>query len=123
LEGREEGQKDRPRAIAAAIRKDADNQTYVLVLPITHTPPQDAALAIEIPAVTKRRLGLDDDQSWVVLTEWNEFVWPGTDLAPLPGKGTSSFAYGVLPPSLFSSIRKRLLELRKLHLTHSVPRT
>lgn len=123
LEGREEGQKDRPCAIAAAIRRNADNRTYVLVLPITHTPPQDATLAIEIPGATKRRLGLDDDQSWVVLTEWNEFVWPGTDLVPLPGKGDSSFVYGVLPPSLFASIRKRLLELRKAHLAHSVPRT
>ena len=37
--GQEEGVKDRPCAIVAAIRSDEDGNTRVLVLPITHTPP------------------------------------------------------------------------------------
>ena len=76
LEGREEGKKDRPCAIVAAIRSDESGSTRVLVLPITHRPPERAALAIEIPAKVKRHLRLDDAPSWAILTEWNEFVWP-----------------------------------------------
>ena len=47
LERREEGQKDRPCAIVAAIRADESGVTRVLVLPITHRPPDDAGLAVE----------------------------------------------------------------------------
>jgi len=39
-------------------------------------------LAVEISHETKRRLGLDDDRSWIVLTEANRFAWPGPDLRP-----------------------------------------
>ena len=85
LEGRDEGQKDRPCAIVAAMRIDENGDTRVLVLPITHTPPDHPALAVEIPAKVKNRLQLDDARSWVVLSEWNEFVWPGPDLRRLPG--------------------------------------
>jgi len=49
LEGRDEGQKDRPCAIIAAIRAEDNGETRVLVLPVTHTPPADPDLAIEIP--------------------------------------------------------------------------
>lgn len=63
LKGRDEGKKDRPYAIVAAMRVGVDNKDYVLVLPITHSPPQNLNLAIKIPAITKRRLGLDDDRS------------------------------------------------------------
>ena len=123
LEGRDEGKKDRPCAIVAAMRVGVDNKDYVLVLPITHSPPQNLNLAIEIPAITQRRLGLDDDRSWVILTEWNEFVWPGTDLVPVPGKDENSFVYGVLPPKFFELIRKRLIELKNANLVDPVRRT
>ena len=54
LAGREEGQKDRPCAIVAALRPaDDSGETRVLVLPVTHSPPAQAALAVEIPARVK----------------------------------------------------------------------
>jgi len=84
LEGREEGHKDRPCAIVAALRADDTGNVRVLVLPITHSPPDHASLAVEIPAKVKQRLLLDDARSWVMLSEWNEFVWPGPDLRRLP---------------------------------------
>jgi hypothetical protein len=62
--GREEGTKDRPCAVVMAIM-DQDGEWEVLVLPITHSPPPDPADAIEIPAETKKRLGLDTDRSWI----------------------------------------------------------
>jgi hypothetical protein len=50
-------------------RRSVVNQRSVIVLPVTHTPPQDADAAVEIPLAVKRRLGLDDARSWVMLTE------------------------------------------------------
>ena len=100
LEGHEEGQKDRPCAIVAAVRADESGDTRVLVLPITHSPPDHQSLAVEIPAKVKQRLQLDEAQSWVVLSEWNEFIWPGPDLRRLPNADDASVAYGMLPPSL-----------------------
>jgi hypothetical protein len=67
---------------------------------MTHTVPQNPADAVEIPQVTKDRLGLDSDRSWIVVSEANDFVWPGPDSRPLPGKGLETVAYGFLPPRL-----------------------
>jgi hypothetical protein len=39
---------------------------------------------------TKRRLGLDAEQSWIMITEANGFVWPGPDLRPVPGRDGST---------------------------------
>ena len=61
--GREEGRKERPSVVVLAIERDADGATVVTVLPITHTPPADPALAVEMPAPVKRHLGLDAERS------------------------------------------------------------
>lgn len=123
LAGREEGQKDRPCAIVAAIRTDESGDTRVLVLPITHSPPDSAELAVELPPKVKQRLQLDDARSWIVLTEWNEFVWPGPDLRRLPGADDLSVAYGVLPPALFATVRERFLSLVRHQSANPVRRT
>ena len=122
LEGRDEGQKDRPCAIVAALRVDDAGDTRVLVLPITHTPPDNPGLAVEIPAAVKRRLQLDDARSWVVLSEWNEFVWPGPDLRRLPGANDASVAYGMLPPALFATIRDKFIAIVNSGMARRVPR-
>jgi hypothetical protein len=123
LEGREEGQKDRPCAIIASIQADESGNTRVLVLPVTHNPPKQASLAVEIPAKVKQRLQLDDARSWVVLSEWNEFIWPGPDLRRLPGADDALVTYGMLPPRLFASIRDRFLALVSSHAATQVRRT
>ncbi|MGO9134220.1 MAG: hypothetical protein ACLP8A_09270 [Methylovirgula sp.] len=123
LEGREDGQKDRPCAIIAAIQTDDQGNTRVLVLPITHRPPDNPSLAVEIPAKVKQRLQLDDARSWIMLSEWNEFIWPGPDLRRLPGTDASTVAYGILPPGLFASIRDRFLALVHSSAAHPVTRT
>ena len=123
LEGRDEGQKDRPCAIVAALRTDENGATRVLVLPITHTPPDHPSLAVEIPAKVKARLQLDDARSWVALSEWNEFIWPGPDLRRLPNAPNSSVAYGMIPPGLFSTIRERFMSIINTRGAHQVTRT
>nr|WP_245410299.1 plasmid maintenance toxin (PemK-like) [Falsochrobactrum shanghaiense] len=87
-----------------------DGSPVVRVLPITHTPPQRADEAIEIPAATKRRLGLDDECSWIVLSESNRFVWPGPDLRPFDD---DTGYYGPLPPALFAAVRDRFVVLAR----------
>ena len=102
LIGREEGRKDRPCAVVAAVSHNEDGAVRVLVLPITHSEPLQPELALELRPAVKRHLGLDGDRSWVMLSEWNEFGWPGPDLRRVPGAGNESFAFGMLPPRLFA---------------------
>jgi len=108
--GLEEGTKNRPCVVVLAVTSE-DGDTVVTVAPITHTPPRIAGEAVEIPAATKDRLGLDEGRSWIVVNEINRFRWPGVDLLPVPGKG--GYEYGVLPPGLFRHGTERA------KLTHS----
>ena len=84
---------------------------------------EDASLAVEIPAKVKERLRLDAARSWVVLSEWNEFVWPGPDLRRAPNADDASVAYGMLPPALFATIRDRFLALVNSGAAGQVRRT
>jgi len=120
--GREEGTKDRPCAIVMTV-VDEDGDKEVLVLPVTHSPPADPADAIEIPAATKTRLGLDGERSWIVITEGNEFVWPGPDLRTVPGRDESTNAYGPLPPRFFAYVRDKFLERDRHEKSRRVKRT
>jgi len=106
--GRVEGVKDRPCAVLLATR-DEEGDLKVIVLPVTHARPHDSESAVEIPAATKRRLGLDDDQSWIVVTECNVFAWPGPDLRFSREAGAESAAYGLLPTRLFERVRDRFV--------------
>ena len=105
--GLEEGSKDRPAAILLALAKE-DGEISVLAVPITHTPPHSSQDALEIPPETKRRLGLDDGRSWVVVSEANVFRWPGPDLRPVsPGRDTC--VYGFLPQNFYRMVRQAYL--------------
>ena len=121
-QGREEGIKDRPCAIILIATSD-DGGTRVTAVPITHSPPSNPSLAIEIPAVVKKRLGLDWERSWIVASEANEFVWPGPDLRPQPGGDISTVAYGFLPPNLFNSVVSRFIATAKAGNARRVQRT
>jgi hypothetical protein len=92
-------------------------------LPVTHSPPADPADAIEIPAATKTRLGLDGERSWIVITEANEFVWPGPDLRTVPGRDESTIAYGPLAPRFFAHVRDKFLERDQREKSGRVKRT
>lgn len=120
--GQEEGVKDRPCAVILVTTDDEGDQV-VTVLPITHMPPSNPELAVEIPHTTKRRLGLDDERSWIVLTELNRFVWPGPDLRSAQSGDMESVAYGLLPESLFRQVKTKLADALKGHLVRMVSRT
>jgi len=121
-EGREEGVKDRPCAVVLTTQ-NSDGDTVVTVLHVTHALPTQPAFALEIPSITKRRLGLDSQRAWVVFNEANRFVWPGPDLRILPGQDAATAAYGVLPPNFFSVLRDRYLAAIKAHRSEIVRRS
>ena len=120
--GEEEGVKDRPCAVVL-VTEDRDGEKIVLVLPVTHSSPADPQLAVEIPAETKRRLGLDDVRSWIVVTDANRFVWPGPDLRLGARGDASSVAYGLLPRGLFYDLREKFARAIERRLTGAVRRT
>jgi hypothetical protein len=108
--GRDEG-KERPTCLVAA----SDSLTkprYVVLLPITHSPPDASTVGIEIPARVKRAIGLDEAPSWVVVSKYNVDGWPNAGLSPLPGK-PGIFGYGFIPPGLFAQIKARFLQLAR----------
>jgi hypothetical protein len=120
--GQEEGLKDRPCAVIL-VTADEDGDRIVTVLPVTHSPPANPALAVEIPPATKRRLGLDDERSWIVLTEANRFAWPGPDLRLAQAGDLASVAYGELPGVVLREIKTKLAQALTARLVRVVPRT
>jgi hypothetical protein len=44
-------------------------------------------------------------------------------LRPIPGTQPSRFAYGMLPPSFFAHLRRRILEAYRLRSLTQVPRS
>ena len=119
--GRDEGTKSRPCVIVLAIEKPADGTIMVRVAPITHSPPGILAVAPKIPRAVKHHLGLDDERSWVILDEVNEFAWPGFDLRPIP-PSRDRFIYGFLPPRLFDQLMVRLAQVWTAGQEKSTPR-
>jgi hypothetical protein len=91
--------------IVLAVDRPEDGATIVTVLPITHSAP------------TRSGATVDDQRSWVVVDEGNEFQWPGYDLRKVPRK--DRYDYGFLPPRFFNQVLSAFLALHPggKHLT------
>jgi hypothetical protein len=118
--GREEGRKERPAVVVLTVERESDDATIVVVLPITHGPPAHPAMAVEIPLAVKQHLDLDDSRSWIVVSEGNEFIWPGYDLCKRPR--TDRCDYGFLPPKLFNEVREAFLAWHRAGKLRRAPR-
>ena len=118
-DGRRQG-KDRPVCLVAATDA-AVHPRYVVLLPITHTPPQGATVGVEIPARVKAAIGLDEARSWVIVSEHNVDAWPNAGLSPVPGHG-GDFAYGFIPPGLFARIKAEFMALARSRKSGAVRR-
>ncbi|ALR20961.1 type II toxin-antitoxin system PemK/MazF family toxin [Sphingobium baderi] len=121
--GQEEASKDRPCAVILVTQNDEDGSPLVTVLPITHTPPRDDRLAVELPHATKRRLGLDDARSWIVVTDANRFLWPGPDIRFTRPGDPASAAYGLLPAGIFNEVRDKFIAAVHARKAGQVTRT
>ncbi len=117
--GRDQG-KTRPTCLVAATDPQA-RPRYVVLLPITHTPPSGNTVGIEIPGRVKQAIGLDDEPSWVIVSEHNIDEWPNGGLSPVPGR-PGDFSYGFIPPGLFATIKARFLELARAKASAGVRR-
>lgn len=122
LRGRDEGSKDRPCAVIIT-RQDEAGDTVVTVVPVTHTEPRILELAVEIPLATKRRLGLDGERSWIIVSEANRFIWPGPDLRMRRPGDAASVAYGELPAKLFRSVLDKLEQAIVTRRARAAPRS
>jgi hypothetical protein len=106
----QEVEKDRPAVIVAGTKPKADGTRRVVVLPVTHSEPDDPVAAMEIPQAVKKHLGLDSERSWVRFDYANRFEWPGHDIVQMsPGK----FDYGHLPPNFYQNMIERFQEYGK----------
>ena len=117
--GRDHG-KTRPACLVAA----ADSAVLprnVVLLPITHAPPAGDTVGIEVPARVGQALGLDDEPSWVIVSEHNIDDWANAGLSPLPGR-PDVFSYGFIPPRLFARIKARFLQLARSKTSRAVRR-
>lgn len=121
--GQEEGSKDRPCAVILVTQDDEGEGPLVTVLPVTHTPPHDDRLAVELPHATKRRLGLDDAHSWIVVTDANRFLWPGPDIRFSRPGDPASAAYGLLPSGIFNEVRDKFIAAVRSRKAGQVTRT
>jgi hypothetical protein len=118
-------EKERPAVVVlSATRNIADEEMWLVrVAPITRRTPDDPSRAVEIPHPTIQRLGLDGARSWIILDHANEFIWPGPDVRPVPGREPTTIYYGALPPALFDKVRRMLLGLLKGRLVRGLLRS
>jgi len=115
--GDEEGAKDRPCVVVLAVT-DVEGQPVVTVAPVTHTPPRKRNDAVELPLATKKRLGLDEQASWILSTEVNCFVWPGPDLRPVSRARADTFVYGFIPGGLLKALRGQIVRQGRVHVVN-----
>lgn len=108
--GREQG-KDRPACLVAASNSSI-NPRFVVLVPITHTRPEKDTVGVELPTRVKQAIGFDNAPSWVIVSEHNIDEWPNSGISPVPGK-PGTFSYGFIPPSLFTQIKAKFLELAR----------
>lgn len=125
-----EGRKDRPTVVVLG-RRDLGPTPVLYVAPVSHRAPAAAHEAVEIPAIVKRHLGLDEHASFISATELNVFVWPGPDLRPIrrtslgEAKGEAETVpchWGYLPRGFFQSLKQAIETNRRLGLTGAVKR-
>ncbi|TWA28381.1 hypothetical protein FB007_12263 [Sinorhizobium medicae] len=97
-------------------RGDGD---LVLFFPITTKQPEQARFAAEIPAIEKRRAGLDADlRLWIILDEFNtDIIGRSFYIEPEPPIGRFSKAF-FLPLLREFIARRRSLRSAGLDSTH-----
>jgi len=68
--GETEGRKERPVCLMLAIPRG--NETHLVLLAISGTPPSPRQTALDIPPLERRRAGLKDwKEAWVTVSEYN----------------------------------------------------
>ena len=111
--GETEGRKERPVAVGVRLpRPDGD---LVLFFPISTKQPEPARFSAEIPAIEKRRAGLDTDlRLWIIVDEYNtDRVGRSFYLEPDPPIGRFSKAFFLPLLRAFIARRKEFTEVSR----------
>ncbi len=111
--GETEGRKERPVAVGVRLpRPDGD---LVLFFPISTKQPEPARFSAEIPAIEKRRAGLDTDlRLWIILDEFNtDRVGRSFYMEPEPPIGRFSKAFFLPLLRAFIARRKEFTEVSR----------
>ena len=111
--GETEGRKERPVAVGVRLpRPDGD---LLLFFPISTKQPEPARFSAEIPAIEKRRAGLDTDlKLWIILDEFNtDRVGRSFYLEPDPPIGRFSKAFFLPLLRAFVARRKEFTEVSR----------
>ncbi len=112
--GETEGRKLRPVAMALLTR-DVDGETVVVMVPITSRPAPGNPFAVEVPAIEKRRAGLDPHlQLWVIADEANSDL-PGRSFYFDPDGRVGAFSRQFT--KAVQAVMIRAISARKLNRT------
>lgn len=112
-QGETEGRKERPVAVGVRLpRVDGD---LVLFFPVRTKQPEKSRFAFEIPAIEKRRAGLDADlRLWIIMDEFNsDVVGRSFYLEPEPPIGRFSKAFFLPLLREFIARRKSMTEVSR----------
>ena len=111
--GETEGRKERP--VAVGVRRPRPDGDLVIFFPISTTQPEPARFSAEIPAIEKRRAGLDTDlRLWIILDEFNtDRVGHSFYLEPDPPIGRFSKAFFLPLLRAFIARRKEFTEVSR----------
>lgn len=105
---RRETSKDRPVCLIMPLGLDPETgRPRFMAAPITHSEPDVGEPSLELPVEEKRRLRLDGERSWIVLSELNLDRWPD---GFVPVQGNSTGIYGVLSSPLLRRVGRILRE-------------
>jgi len=103
--GRTEGTKTHPAAIILV--QEQGLKPLVTVVPITHSAPSGSDVAIAIPPRLASHIGLDTKPHWVIVSEANQFHWPGFDIEE---NRNGDYYYGFVSPKLLEQIAAKFVE-------------
>ncbi len=101
--------------MAVGVRIPRADGDLVLFFPITTKQPRPNRFAVEIPAIEKRRTGLDVDlRLWIILDEFNsDIIGRSFYLEPEPPIGRFSKAFFLPILREFLARRKSLAEVKR----------
>ena len=120
--GLDVGEKNRPCLIMAVDTPKDGSPKKVFVAPITHTAPFQPEDSVQIPQETKRRIGLDHETSWLMLSDVNKFNWPGYDLGRVPRRNQPTCVYGSVSASFMNTAQHQMRDMFKEKRVTIVPR-
>lgn len=106
-DGHADGAKFRPCAVVVALEPKGDEPQRVMVCAITHTEPRPPSVGIEIPPEANQVAGLDEDRSWVIVSEVNKVQWSSRRFSRT---NYGKWEYGVLPQEVMNAVRRAIAD-------------